>query len=796
MNGYLVLRSRYYQELQHNAELFYGGGRMSQNVSGHGRNMFITHDCSNNDLFNKEDPKLLLEQCIGHYDEGQVFKRDQAYLKKWLEHPIENLLTLKLTDGNNLVQDLMLGGTTLVNLLKVDMYSNMFSWQFPPKSDIKDMCSDPHTNYLTASNYAVKEITVGRSSPTEINSFSDWFWNQFKDQGKQSLFSVVAFNVHYICVPKNAFELLCNRIKTKNPTPVLVEAFEKCKTEVLLPARITLGGKNWLASIKFNITEAFSTPAHAYLLHTHVIQSELIDLLEGLPILFGEDVATLKDSVKCTISRLYQVNINLPDVLDIKTLAAFSGWILPDTSLFSISLITLGELLNTVAGEADGHWALQWEHLFKEFQLYAIGISRSLYRILVTMMTLTMRHLFPDPEVMCNLLELNQEDTFNYLTSVVISLLKNKFTTQTSKHSRKDIVKSLLPLDSSDADVKLINSLSKLIPDWSTVPYGGARYLHTCRLFGIQQYSVLKEIDYHHQLLAPNLSKNLTADEKTHIMFRRELEHKELDEPCQNFGLQANPEFVHDCLVLNPYTASDSEILGISAYCRASRILEWGRTHVYLIDMMMRRLNQIADKGLTDNFWFKNTTIYEGLRLIHKRIAIVHTYKVQAVEKVIQQRRERDNSDAERLARKREGSSVNHATNAKLRKDLFSVIKSEERCLPRTSQHQQVYAKVPGDNRERNRKWLAKRKARKAAVKAKACYIPPEEFKKLKDTVANEINSKKLPKDDLRAKVLMKVARSNHGDCTSNSKSAHGKDGKSENDDSADNHMKRNWKNY
>ena len=171
----------------------------------------------------------------------------------------------------------------------------------------------------------------------------------------------------------------------------------------------------------------------------------------------------------------------------------------------------------------------------------------------------------------------------------------------------------------------------------------------------------------------------------------------------------------------------------------------------------MDRLNDLANKGLTNNFWFENPCIYEGLRLIHKRIAVVHTYKVQAIENVIQQRRDRVCSDARQLVQKREQSNSDQVVNTKLRRSLFSVIQSEERCLPRTAQHQQVYSKVPGDNRERNRRWLAKRKARKMAAKAKIGYIPPSDFKKLKNTVAAEIAKKNLTKSDLRAKVMVRT---------------------------------------
>ena len=79
------------------------------------------------------------------------------------------------------------------------------------------------------------------------------------------------------------------------------------------------------------------------------------------------------------------------------------------SDMFTTNLICNGGLLNKVISCADGKWCLPLEDLPAPFKAYLIGDVRYGYITSNILLAIIIQDLFPDPEVCCNLLELDQK---------------------------------------------------------------------------------------------------------------------------------------------------------------------------------------------------------------------------------------------------------------------------------------------------------------------------------------------------------------------------------------------------
>lgn len=643
--------------------------------------------------------KNIVDGIFGPYPES-----DQELMKRFLQVSQEGRLPdLDLGQGKSFL-DLMPGNKPLVYSLKAEIVSNPYSWQVPSESLIDEMIEKTGIDYGSLDNVVCREVVLGKSSGNEIRAFSDWVHEKIKLGQDDIPIEILPAQVFLIKIPKQGLEVLSSRIRHNNPAPVMFRVPESDAEDTIYTiARIIFGGPNWIASVRSNYSMVIENGVGYYHLSTDHLQEEMVAFLEGLPMLFGHIESCYSGMIEGYIQLVYDKRLKLCGVLEAKTLALFAGWQLDTDSFAAMYLLTLGGLLVKDWLPGDGHWADHWDRLPVEFQLYAFGCIKTAYQFIVVIVGLLMRNIFPDPEIMCTLLNLSQEDTMRYLISMICHTLKDKTVEKISGDSREKMMGSIVS-DGKNAvvDWKMIGQLAALIPSWPSIPNGGARFLHTVRAFAMHQYAALKQINYQHSVIEPDLTRNITEDVAGVYMMGRNDESIDNGASVNGFGLQCNPEFVNDLVVLDPYTMTDDKIANLSRPATpdlAYGIIEWGRLNVHLIDKLMLRLKMMGEDGKVDNLWFKNTFLYTSLRLIHHRVLASHSHEVPAIEDII--RRE---------------VKVNSGKNQPC----------QRMKIPQAEQ-------VPGKNHARNLKNKAKRLAKKDARKGLPGYISKAKFKRMRD---------------------------------------------------------------
>ena len=170
-----------------------------------------------------------------------------------------------------------------------------------------------------------------------------------------------------------------------------------------------------------------------------------------------------RDHIKDCLLQVYGVNVKIPEVIDVQALAVAAGWKLKNTSFLALNLVTTGGHLPGQLFLADGHWALQWPRLMKEYQLHLLDCIWSIGQVFTILLSLLVRNFFPDPDIWCSLLELNQEDTFRYLTSIINFSLREIDAVNVEGETREDLI-HCLNMEFEDDLASRLAQLTKLIP--------------------------------------------------------------------------------------------------------------------------------------------------------------------------------------------------------------------------------------------------------------------------------------------------------------------------------------------
>ena len=635
------------------------------------------------------------------------------------------------------------GWTPLIYHLMAEKVMNAASWQFPSSSHLRNMIRESSVTYSSVDKCTFKEIILGRSSDSRCADFCAWVQEKRREDQFEFPVDAMFCDVLYVDFPEHYMDEYYDKLRTNNPSPVRVKSGTPGEKSYM-PIRLVFGGRNWIASIKWNITHepAFLPTDDYFLLHTDNIQPDMRNFLENLPTLVSNTVGL--NNFLFYLKDMYGLNVNVsgahqtPRFVSISSVAVAAGFRYTDQGSASMNMITTGQPDLRGACFADGMWAIPLDQQKTEYKLYLISLIQSTRNCYITLMLCLMKNLFPDPDIMCDLFELCHSDTFSYLASLVNSCLEGKIAGNMNPSgidSRQAMVMSLEHHGIGPATEGL-RLMSQLIPNWPTITHGGARDLHQVRAFAAEQYAHISSARFVHPILAPNLSRilSVSSDVVDLLFYNRCLDDLETESVPVTAGLGPNQGLKDMILDLDPYHVSDEELINVRSIhgsSRKSSILEWGRLNVDLIEQLMFRLNKLAEKKMIDNFWFQRTSIYEGLRLIYKRTMNINTFKVQAIEHTIQKRSERIDLDIEHCAKNLRSGSDQMQENRLKRVDMMKSVVSKNRDISRVGQHQQVHDKIPGDNTARNRLLAEKRKAKKEAAKLRQGYIPGKEFQQI-----------------------------------------------------------------
>ena len=408
----------------------------------------------------------------------------------------------RVIDSSELnIRSYITGGAPLVDMLVSEFKHSVAHGGYviaPSLDELKNIQKTRSASYSSLAVHEFREVIVGVSSDEEIAAAKQYLTQRHREEAYGNNYDVLSLSVHYIKIPTDKYNLIPDSPRTYSDRVVISEAD---RDGVQIPARFVLGGSNWSLSIRFDIdTKILDDGTVQYHLHNTVAQSSLMELLNaGLPTLVGYQIWPCIASLVNYFKRLTDIELVLPQSsVDIRALCVLAGYHSKYLSKFNINLQLTGGIIHETQDNADQRWSLPLESLPRAFKIFLIGDGRCMLNAFVLLSAATLRFMFPDPDAICLLANKSQSTICRYFT-VVIKNLTGRAVLDMSAYcraqDRKALACSIRQLESfelcdTQPDKNLLQFVS-IMPQWSSVTFGGARYLHSVRFYALKQVDVL-----------------------------------------------------------------------------------------------------------------------------------------------------------------------------------------------------------------------------------------------------------------------------------------------------------------
>ena len=371
---------------------------------------------------------------------------------------------------------------------------NYGGWQFPPVIDLEHIVHNAGISKASLTHVEFKEFTLDKNA--NVDHIISFINSSVELDEKHMPGMPMAFDIEEFKVCSKALDYLYiwkylppeEQSKPRDfPNPGYYESGGKN-----IISRILLGnGVTWMCSLRFPWGPE---TVHPYSKKRIVFRPDstcVKEVFEGIfqdKTVFGAGVINDVEGLATFLSEIYDIEIKMPVPVETCALALAAGYRFPTTKLWFLQLLIAGGVHNKQVSCADNMWGLPWDELPIEFKLYALADVRHSYTCYVTLMALCIAHMFPDPVLPCEFLSLTQERCYEYLSKLILAALSNKrFNHETYKNAttRKELIDSLKSVGQSakmGTPLELV-WLGRLIPPWPTIPYGGARDLHTVAMY-------------------------------------------------------------------------------------------------------------------------------------------------------------------------------------------------------------------------------------------------------------------------------------------------------------------------
>ena len=714
-------------------------------------------------LMNK--PKeFILHKLIGEPESSDDPKRDQHYMGKFMN--MINNEKFSVLDWNKLLPN----HATLLDYLKADHVStNGIGYQVPDQTLINEMSKSFGTNVFSLYNCQIKEVRIGYSSEIEIQEFITFVDNEFRSDQKRFPSGLLPLQVESIGILQADYDKLKMKLKKQREgkRKRFCESFlaeippvsmtSKCQQ---LPAKIIIGnGVTWMASICLPWNRVVYDDKETMFELEVFDMSKYINIFQWLKSFHawtGFKIADDRKILQETLLDLYNLKIVFPKTLELSTLATAAGWRIPKTDAFTLSLLTTGTILNKLVGHGDNKWCKDFEKLPDSLKTYLIGDLSSINNICTVLLSLLIRNLFPDPSVVCRILDLDQFSWIEYFNYMIADIFADKSISSDKRslsRSREELLMCISGTE--DKNQELLDKFSHLIPAWPTVIHGGARYIHHARKFFLCQYEALKDICIQHPNIRPNLSKDLTDKPNlAEVTFDRDINLSIQIPGTRENGLVCLPEFLPNCFPVDPPALSRPELFEQAK--SVGRNITTGFLEAICIQpSLVPQIFQIlenTDLSSDDWKWWKGkVTFYDKIRINYRALTGKEPPVVNQLEDVI-------NKKQHNVIREQK-KAMNYGSR-KQKKDMITSlsIRSKQGFKTRSNIQQQMHGTLPGNNWMKNRMNKEISKARKLALKTLPNFVPSERWKDMlsKGEVEDRTLSKAAADVDLRFKIPRK----------------------------------------
>ena len=623
----------------------------------------------------------------------------------------------------SLIQHHELSPPVVGTSLAVDyLHTNSWEYMYPSYQRSTGYMKIPSDNFF---NITVDhEMTIGK--PETLKQFVEYIGEAKAISDEKYGPSALAFKVLYTMVDKNDYKTIVEHRQNSfwDDTPdVKSFTFPIAKEAVALkmvPVKILFGtGNDWLGSLKIGITRDNTS----FKLELGQTPQQELDFITSLGTLVGFNALKDMKLLKEFFEDFYpKARFNPPPVLDLATLATAAGYGLESVSPTSLCFNITGAMYTDLpvrypaldhVETLDDLPKARIEYI--KWTLYQIS---SVYAIL---MGTLIRNLFPDPEIVCDLLEARQKPAYVWISEMISQALANSKRHKEAAMmatSRQELMLSIRKVITDAQGERLADNatpdiarLAEMIPTWPSIVNGGARYLHSVRSFFLRQYNLIKLMGPVDSVITVNLQRHTDNDLKSRLLYQRGVIVADSGEPAHSHGLISHPDFELTIMSVdqdNPCLSAEStqSVFGRNQIRQSwvNAIAEWGRLNPLSIT---RLFHDVRNSHLpVTSKWLEYPMAYDRLRMINARIFNIDD-TVATIESVIMARQE--NTYQQQLT-----SFSGKVKKQELRMARLHHLSTKTSHSQRVGLHTVLFDQIPGDNTARNKRWRDKKDKREA----------------------------------------------------------------------------------
>ena len=693
--------------------------------------------------------------------------RDEAYLRSFIGKNTPGELP---SIPNVNIKDYLLDGFSLLEYLQGDNDCTDQGWQYPTPEYLKVLKTSAAIHKDTLKDIDHRELLLSPSiSEIEADIFKEWLDGKIKKMNKEYPMRCISFSAQCIQIRRSDYHALMRVARESDryvfniPKPDLSEP--GIETENLV-ARFAIGdGVTFVATFLLPIKTVERSCGEAFEVDGIALPDYIKRIFENVPSLGGVGAIETRNLVEQQISDLFHApDFGLNGAIEVNALGAFLGYDLPESDWFTWHLVSTGQLLNTQVLRADNGMNKSWAELSTSFKSLIVSNVASGHILLTVLLSMMVRDLFPDPSAICELVELHQKHTIDFLSRTFVHcLMETKpkaLEERPQRNDRLSLAKSLTTVEDVDYTYNTHGRpelMCKLISDWPMITRGGARFLHPVRIRTQAQYFVLVDLIRGTGLtlryVSPNLSRKHDDKEVVELAFLRgynDCNFKPVYEPT----LQCDPSIddifdlkgTDDVIMIDDDALKRQADLNNKGYKMG--LYEYLRIHPRLIDEMMKRMNEVDLSLKKYKIISDRTSLFTKFKNIYDFLYDEYPTVVPYMEDLINKRFDNEykkentarNHDADLLqkAQQKAGYQEDQTVISRIQELKDRVQKRDLRLnIFDTDRHKQLTATagsskigsqtnafkiIPGDHRARNKRSQQDAKQKKQKLQAAGKY--------------------------------------------------------------------------
>jgi len=478
-----------------------------------------------------------------------------------------------------------------------------------------------------------------------------------------------------------------------------------------LPSLLLISNGYYALGFNFGLEHVVAESKHTEVSYQYSeLPVQVIEFLKSLPVLYTHfKGSNCSGILQDFFLDLYDTDIEF-DILDITSIAISAGCKSDYYGLFTLSVIVDGKPFPDTTIQTDkGHEFIKSTKVSNIYQEYLIEIMIILQNAYAVLVGLLVRQMFPDPDITLAITGMSQHSFLYWFSEFLSKALKTHrddviYTKSTVNMSTKrEMIESV-----TDKDNDYARALCDLLIDVPVAQEGGERFLHHARKCFLDQYLVIKRLNFDQFECQAPCQEVDTEQLEYRFLYKREVLLVNHGNPVTEFGLLPNPEFKDLLFIFNAAKDDVSVLFRQADRDLVPAVEEWGRLNVTEIKVLLDRVRSLRTDELT-RFWVPKIRLYELLIAVYFRITN-EQIRINFLERYISTKLSNVKSHHEELQARKDSKYQ------QIRSDY--VLHSIQAGTSRVGLHQEVVNKVPGLNNAKNVKKQQKRKARLARRKA------------------------------------------------------------------------------